>query len=560
MQTVPVQHMISLTTEPPSRFERRVATAAIAVSVVLFVALAPFAKVQVGRTDLFLPTYESALAMCDFITCVFLFGQFGLSRSPALLILAGGYLFSAVMALLHEVSFPGLFTRAGLVWAGPQTTAWLYFLWHLGFPAAVIAFALGSDHRAASARSRARWAMPAAVLGALALAALALLISTVGAHYLPRLMNGNHDRPAKYAVAWVTSLITLATLPLLWRRTRSSALHLWLLVVIVAWSCDIAQASVFNAGRFSFGWYTGRAYGLAASSFLLVVLIVESGRLYRRLAESHAIELELRRFAERRTEQLDHLTDSLEERIRERTQELERANEALRCTRDELRKAATVGAAARESERTRLARELHDELGQALLMLKFQLADLDAYCLERRTPVVQKTHAMRCLIDQTFEAAKRVAADLRPSVLDVLGLPAAVRWLVQRFRQHNAVDVQLRIDPPDFDLGEPCATAVFRVLQEALTNIARHAQAAHVEVELALEDGEVRVRVSDDGRGFDVATPSRADAFGLLGMRERMAMVSGALQITSALGRGTTVALSIPLSALSGAPGGESAP
>lgn len=548
----PVRHVIPLSAEPPSQLERRIAAVTVAVSIVLFVALAPFANVQVGRNELFLPSYESALVMCDFITCVFLFAQFGLSRSPALPILAGAYLFSAVMALMHELTFPGLFARTGLLWANSQTTAWLYFFWHLVFPAAVIAFTLAAGRSAP--RTPGRGVMGAAVLGAFAFAAAALLISTAGAHWLPRLMSGDQDRSMKYALAWSTWLVTIAAVPFLWRHARDSVLHLWLLVVIFAWACDIAQSAVFNAGRSSLGWYTGRAYGLAASSFLLAVLILESGRLHRRLAAAHAAEHAQRQLAEQRSAQLNRLADSLEARITERTGELERANEALRHTRDELRMAAARGAAARENERARLARELHDELGQVLIMLKFQLDDLEAYCLERHTAVTDKAQAMRQLIDRTFEATKRVATDLRPAVLDVLGLPAAAEWVIQALRRHRPIEVRLRVDPAELEVGEPYATVVFRILQEALTNIARHAEAAHVDVELILGQQRLSLRVSDDGRGFDSSAPGRADAFGLLGMRERALMVSGSLEVTSAPGRGTTVAFSVPLSGRDGAP------
>jgi two-component system sensor histidine kinase UhpB len=547
-----VRHMIPHSAEPPSQSERRIAAVTVAVSIVLFVALAPFATVRLGRNELFLPIYESALVMCDFITCVFLIARFGLSGSPALPILAGAYLFSAAMALLHELTFPGLFARTGLLWANAQTTAWLYFLWHLIVAAAVIAFTLAAERPAQ--RASGRGDMAVAVLGAFALAAVALLISTAGAHWLPRLMNGDQDRPAKYALAWFTWLVTLAALPFLWRHTRHSVLHLWLLVVIFAWSCDIAQAAVFNAGRFSLGWYTGRAYGLAASSFLLAVLILESGRLHRRIAEAHAAEHAQRHLAERRSAQLNRLTGSLETRIAERTAQLERANEALRHTRDELRQAAALGAAARESERARLARELHDELGQGLIMLKFQLDDLEAFCLERHKPLADKAQAMRQLIERTIEATKRMATDLRPTVLDVLGLAAAAEWVIQALKRHRPIDVRLRVEPAELEVGEPYGTVVFRILQEALTNIGRHADAGHVEVELILEAERLRLRVSDDGRGFDSSVPRRADAFGLLGMRERALMVSGALEINSTPGRGTTVTLSVPLGARDGAP------
>ncbi len=547
--------VISLITEPPSQSERRFATLAITASLILFVALAPFANLPAVRVELFLPIYESVLAMCDLMTCLILLGQFGIARSAALLILAGGYLFSAAMALMHELSFPGLFTPSGLLWAGGQTTAWLYFFWHLGFPAAVIAFALRASREAATGPPpHARWSVAAALLGALGLAALMLVLSTAGAHFLPRLMNGDQDRPAKYAVAWVTWLATLAALPLLWRRARFSGLDLWLLVVIVAWSCEFAQAAVFNAGRFSFGWYTGRIYGLVACSLLLTVLILESGKLHRHLAESHAAEREQRQLAERRSRELNRLADSLEVRVRERTGELQRANETLQRTRDELRTAAALGIEAREKERTRVARELHDELGQALIMLKFQVADLEAYCLEMGTAVAQKTRAMRELIDQTIESARRVAQDLRPTVLDVLGLAAAAEWLVRTFRERHSAEVQLRIDPPEIAVGEPHATVVFRILQEALMNVARHAEASHVEAELTLREHWLRLRVADDGCGFDTAAPGHANGLGLLGMRERAAMVRGSLHVISAPGGGTTVNLSIPL----GGPGGTS--
>jgi signal transduction histidine kinase len=549
--------MIALTTEPPSQHQRRIAAVSIALSLVVFLALSPFADIPFGRSELYLPIYESSLVMCDLLTCVFLLGQFALTRLTGVLILAAGYLFSAAMALLHELSFPGLFAPAGLLWANGQTTAWIYFLWHLGFPLAVIGFALSAERplRGAAAGVT-RWAAAVAVLGALGAAALALLAATAGAHLLPKLMHGNQDRPAKYVVAWATWLTILATVPFLWRRIRLSGLHLWVLVVIVAWACDLAQAAVFNAGRFSLGWYTGRAFGLVAACFLLAVMILENGRLYRRLAESHAAECEQRRLAEQRTAELHRLAASLEGRVGARTEELQSANEALRRARDELRAAAALGSAARESERARLARELHDELGQALVTLKCKVADLETYCRERGTPMGDEAHGMLGLIDQTIDSARRVAADLRPAVLDVLGLSAAAEWLVNGFRQLHSFDVRLRIEPPQLQVGEPGATVVFRVLQEALTNIVRHAHATQVNIEILQSPEQLELRVRDDGRGFDTGLPRRADALGVLGMRERTLTVDGALEIRSELGSGTTVTLSIPSAAPGDAPAG----
>ena len=547
--------MIALITEPPSPHQRRIAAVSIGLSLLIFLTLAPFADIPFGHSELYLPVYESSLVMCDLLTCVFLFGQFALTRSTGVLILAGGYLFSAAMALLHELSFPGLFARTGLLWADGQTTAWLYFLWHLGFPLAVMGFALTAERplRAASAAAT-RWHAAAAVVGALAAAALVLLVSTAGAHLLPKLMHGNQDRPAKYAVAWVTWLTILAALPVLWRRVHFSGLHLWMMVVTVAWACDLAQAAVFNAGRFSFGWYAGRAFGLVAACVLLAVMILENGRLYRRLAEAHAAESEQRRLAEQRSAELNRLTQALEARVGARTEELQSANESLRRARDELRAAATLGSAARESERARLARELHDELGQALVMLKYKLAELETYCRERGTPMADEAHGMLALIDQTIDSARRVAADLRPAVLDVLGLAAAAEWLVNGFRQLHSIEARLRIEPPQLQVGEPGATVVFRVLQEALTNVVRHAQATQVDIEMIESERGLTLRIHDDGRGFDTGLPRRADALGLLGMRERALMVGGTLEIRSVPGGGTTVTLSIPCTAPGNSP------
>lgn len=160
------------------------------------------------------------------------------------------------------------------------------------------------------------------------------------------------------------------------------------------------------------------------------------------------------------------------------------------------------------------------------------------------------------LIDQTIDSARRVAADLRPAVLDVLGLSAAAEWLVNGFRQLHSFDVRLRIEPPQLQVGEPGATVVFRVLQEALTNIVRHAHATQVNIEILQSPEQLELRVRDDGRGFDTGLPRRADALGVLGMRERTLTVDGALEIRSELGSGTTVTLSIPSAAPGDAPAG----
>ena len=283
---------VFLSTLTARREERRLALAVVLVSSVIFLAAAPYAKVQLAPVPAFLPIYQSALVINDLITAVLLLGQFGILRSRALLVLASAYLFSACMAVAHALSFPGLFSQTGLLGAGPQTTAWLYFLWHAGFPLLVITYALlgNAERGAVRAGSRASVAISLGV-GAVLLAACALVLLTTAGHgALPPIMRGDQDAPAKVVVASATWMLSLAALPVLWRRRPHSVLDLWLMVVTCVWVFDIALASVLNHGRYDLGWYAGRVYGVLAASFVLVVLLLENGRLYARLAETRRSE------------------------------------------------------------------------------------------------------------------------------------------------------------------------------------------------------------------------------------------------------------------------------
>jgi signal transduction histidine kinase len=538
---------IFLSTLRADRRERWLATAAVLVSAAIFAAVAPFARQPLAEIPAFLGIYQSALVVCDLVTAVLLFGQFAILRSRALLVLGSGYLFSAAMAIFHALSFPGLFSPTGLLGSGPQTTAWLYFLWHLCFPAAVIAYALLKDERAPAAPPRASPAIAAAIVVVLAAAGALMLLVTAGHGALPVIMRGNDDFPAKYAVAWGTWLFTLAALPALWRRRPLSVLDVWLMVVICAWLFDVALAAVFNAGRYSIGWYAGRIYGLAASSFVLAVLLLENASLYARLARALEGEHSQRRRAEGKTVELNEANESLERRIAARTAELEASNRELRRSREELHEMATAGATAREQEKSRIARELHDELGQALTALKMDLAWLEEHGTAEDERVAFKITAMRELLAGTVAATRRIAADLRPLMLDDLGLVPAVEWLVENFEKHHGIECALAVDPQDINLADPHSTTVFRIVQESLTNVARHSGASQVDISLSRAGGRIRLRVRDNGRGFDPASPRRPNSFGLTGLRERTHLVSGEIRVDAAPGRGTTIEVEIPL-------------
>jgi hypothetical protein len=259
-----------LSSNPPDAFGRRAALTMALVLAVVFVATAPFAKMPLGPIPAFLPAYQSALVMCDLVTTVLLFGQFAIARSPAPLVLGAGYLFGALMAIAHALTFPGLFAPAGWLGAGPQTTAWLYFLWHAAFPLFVGGYTLvGSNARGAvRLRGTVSVGIACGVLLAASSAAMLVALATVGHRLLPPIMAGDADAPMKAVVATITWLIGIIALLLLWRRRPHSVLDLWLMIVLCAWIGDSALAAVLNHARYDVGWYAGRIYGLAASGFV----------------------------------------------------------------------------------------------------------------------------------------------------------------------------------------------------------------------------------------------------------------------------------------------------
>jgi signal transduction histidine kinase len=309
----PEGRQVFLSTLVAGRGERRFAVAVVLVSAAVFIFAVPMAKVPLSPVWAFIPVYQSALVVNDLITAVLLFGQFAILRSRALLVLASGYLFTAVMAAAHALTFPGLFSPSGLLGAGPQTTAWLYMFWHGGFPLWVGAYAL---LKADGARTSPGWHPGVAILsaGAAVLAAVSALtlLATWEQQALPAIMQGNRYTALMITVVSSVWALSLLALGLLWRRRPHSVLDVWLMVVMSAWLFDIALAAVLNAGRFDLGFYAGRIYGLLAASFVLLVLLIEHGRLYARLAAAHASERRERQLVQLRTAELTAVNKDLE--------------------------------------------------------------------------------------------------------------------------------------------------------------------------------------------------------------------------------------------------------
>jgi PAS domain S-box-containing protein len=224
-----------------------------------------------------------------------------------------------------------------------------------------------------------------------------------------------------------------------------------------------------------------------------------------------------------------------------------RAEEALRRSREEIHNLALAANTAREQEKSRIARELHDELGQALTALKIDVGWLRENTDPGNEEAARKLSAMQLLLDGTVAAARRISSDLRPLMLDDLGLTAAADWLAQNFTNRTGVPCELVIAGGDLDLADPYATAVFRVLQESLTNVAKHAYATQVEATLERTQDEVVLTVRDNGRGFAPDAPRKQGSFGLTGLRERAYLLGGDVRLDSSPGKGTLVEMRIPL-------------
>ncbi|MEX0637177.1 MAG: PAS domain-containing sensor histidine kinase, partial [Burkholderiales bacterium] len=203
---------------------------------------------------------------------------------------------------------------------------------------------------------------------------------------------------------------------------------------------------------------------------------------------------------------------------------------------------------AREEEKTRIARELHDELGQLLTALKMDLAWLRERLPETGPELAARADGMGLLLDRTVSSSRRIAADLRPLMLDDLGLADAAQWLVDDFGKRSGVRLEMRVpEEAEFDaLAKGAATAVYRAIQESLTNIARHSGAKNAWVLLAQENGEVLVEIEDDGRGVTPGDLAKASSLGLKGMRERIAYYGGSLEVARAPRGGTRLRVRMP--------------
>ncbi len=223
-----------------------------------------------------------------------------------------------------------------------------------------------------------------------------------------------------------------------------------------------------------------------------------------------------------------------------------KTEEELQRSHEQLRNVTSHLEMAREQERRAMAREIHDELGQALTGFKMDVHWLARHLRAQEPEVLEKFRNMNQRLDQTVQTVQRLSSELRPCLLDDLGLSAAIEWQANLIHDRLGIDFDIVSIPEDILLNDPCRITVFRIYQEALTNIARHSGATQVEVVLIKEKGCVTLTVRDNGAGIAPEQITNCNSLGLRGMQERACLLKGTLTIQSRLGEGTTLCLSIP--------------
>lgn len=312
---------LSLDQAPTGPGQRRTYLSFAALIALASLAVLPFASTPlpaVPEVNLF---YASVVVVTDLATALLLFGQTLASRRPPLLVLSAAYLFTGAIVLPHLVYFSEFSSSLGVLTARPQTAAYLWHFWHIGFPLLVLSYAVAEhawDPDAALTRRQMRRAVAGTVTAVLVVVALLTVAATLLHDALPVLHNGRTWNPITYQLGWTMALLTIGALALLLILTRGrQVLHLWMIVALTAFFFDFTP-NLLAGQRFALGWYVGRMEAMIASSFLLIMLLTETNQLYGQLARALG--------------RLGSLNKTLERRVSERTARLEEANTALRQT------------------------------------------------------------------------------------------------------------------------------------------------------------------------------------------------------------------------------------
>ncbi len=354
---------------------------------------------------------------------------------------------------------------------------------------------------------------------------------------------GPTGQPDLYAFAGLTTEYIYSGVDRMLRLSLAGLAVIGLAALASAWiSAELmivrrTQQVVDAALRMRAGDFSARVGLLGDSS--------EMGQLAQTF-DSMAVALQERDAENARLiNQMQQLNAELESRVIKRTEQLQISNTKLLETQADLRRLSEELMRSIEQERARISREIHDQLGQLLTAIKMEVRTIERLSGKEPSKVSERLSETYGLVDETIRAIRRISSDLRPGILDDFGLEAAVEWQVQQFRDRTGIAVDLETDLVEERITKDMSTAAFRVLQEALTNVARHADATQVEVDMRTTDGELLLVVQDNGKGME-ADPSRR-SLGLVGMRERARQLGGSVSIGNAEDEGVRVEMRVPL-------------
>ncbi|QDM25262.1 PAS domain S-box protein [Tardiphaga sp. vice304] len=296
---------VYLSTLPSSPADRTAVLYAVIGSLLLVVAALPFVRVTFPSVPAFIASYQSSLAVVYIITAVLLFSQFAVLRSIGILYLACGYLFTALAVAGYALTYDDLFANDGLFFPGPETTAWLYMVWHAGLPLFTLLYAISDPGRRPFRTRRAcNRAIALSISGVFLAAVILLCVLTVGHPILPVLIVNSKFTLATMSAVGLVFLACFLSIGLLLKRKQPSVLDVWMGAILCAWVFEISLSAVFNAARFDFGYYVGRLYGLIAAGAILAILLAETARIQLRLAllmrqQARDADSELNAYADR---------------------------------------------------------------------------------------------------------------------------------------------------------------------------------------------------------------------------------------------------------------------